>query len=200
MYHVAICDDDMLVRMLIRTAVERSGAECLISEFADGAELIDGYEGYDVLFLDIDMPVTDGHPFSFLLKPVDEEEIRSQFKEACEYGGERRQKGPLRFTACEGVVEMDVYDIYYMEYVGRKIRMVTKSGEYYLRGKITVLAQRMEAYGFAAPHKSFTVNLYHVKSIRGYDIHMMNGDIIPLSQKRSAQFRGRLGRRQAEYI
>lgn len=232
MYHVAICDDDMLVRMLIRTAVERSGAECLISEFADGAELIDGYEGYDVLFLDIDMPVTDGleaaavirktdravriiyvtgyedymsrsflvHPFSFLLKPVDEEEIRKQFREACEYGGEKGQKGPLHFTACEGVVEMDVYEIYYMEYVGRKIRMVTKSGEYYLRGKITVLAERMEAYGFAAPHKSFTVNLYHVKSIRGYDIHMMNGDIIPLSQKRSAQFRGRLGRQQAEYI
>ncbi|BDF32580.1 DNA-binding response regulator [Lachnospiraceae bacterium] len=232
MYHVAICDDDMLVRMLIRTAVERSGAECLISEFADGTDLIDGYEGYDVLFLDIDMPETDGleaaavirrtdhavriiyvtgyedymsrsflvHPFAFLLKPVDEEEIRSQFIEACDYGKERGREGPLHFAACEGVLEMDVYDIYYMEYVGRKIRMVTKNGEYFLRGKITELAERMEAYGFAAPHKSFTVNLYHVKSIRGYDIHMMNGDIIPLSQKRSAQFRGRLSRRQAEYI
>ena len=71
MYHVAICDDDMLVRMLIRTAVERSGAECLISEFADGAELIDGYEGYDVLFLDIDMPVTDGLEAAAVIRKTD---------------------------------------------------------------------------------------------------------------------------------
>lgn len=71
MYHVAICDDDMLVRMLIRTAVERSGAECLISEFADGADLIDGYKGYDVLFLDIDMPETDGLEAAAVIRRTD---------------------------------------------------------------------------------------------------------------------------------
>ena len=39
------------------------------------------------------------------------------------------------------------------------------------------------------PHKSFTVNLFYVKSIKGYDIIMMDGSIIPLSQKKSAEFR-----------
>lgn len=50
----------------------------------------------------------------------------------------------------------------------------------------------MEEYGFAMPHKSFSVNLYHVKAIRGYDIYMMDGSVLPLSQKKSAQFRERL--------
>ena len=51
------------------------------------------------------------------------------------------------------------------------------------------IARKMEQYGFYMPHKSFTVNLYHVKSIKGYDIFMMNGNIVPLSQKKSVIFR-----------
>ncbi len=50
----------------------------------------------------------------------------------------------------------------------------------------------METYGFAMPHKSFCVNLYQVKNIKGYDIFMMNGDTIPLSQKKSVEFRKKL--------
>ena len=69
-----------------------------------------------------------------------------------------------------------------------------------MRGKITEYLRRLEPYGFAAPHKSFIVNLYHVKAIQGYDIVMMNGDRIPLSQKRSSEFRAVLGRYQADRL
>ncbi len=39
------------------------------------------------------------------------------------------------------------------------------------------------------PHKSFVVNLYNVKSIKGYDIFMMDESVIPLSQKKSTEFK-----------
>ena len=53
----------------------------------------------------------------------------------------------------------------------------------------TDLAQVMEPYGFAMPHKSFVVNLYAVQRIHGYEITLTDGRVIPLSQKKSALFR-----------
>ena len=50
----------------------------------------------------------------------------------------------------------------------------------------------MEKYGFCMPHKSFVVNLYQVKSLKGYDITMMDGSVVPLSQKKSVEFREKL--------
>ena len=93
-----------------------------------------------------------------------------------------------------------VSDIYYLEYQNRKLRLVMKYGECMIRGKVSEFSKKMIPYGFASPHKSFVVNLYHVKAIRGYDIFMMNGDLIPLSQKRSTEFRGLLGKYQADRL
>ena len=36
------------------------------------------------------------------------------------------------------------------------------------------------------------MNLYHVKNIKGYEILMMNGEWIPLSQKQAVQFKEKL--------
>ena len=140
------------------------------------------------------------HPFSFLLKPVRREEIVRQIREALLYSKEEEIGKPLRFQALEGVEELPTSDIYYLEYQSRKLRFVTKQGEYMVRGRISEYLGKLAPYGFAAPHKSFVVNLLHVKAIRGYDIVMMNGDRIPLSQKRSVQFRGELGKYQTDRL
>ena len=47
----------------------------------------------------------------------------------------------------------------------------------------------MASLCFAVPHKSFVVNLYAVRQIKGYEISLTNGQQIPLSQKKSAGFR-----------
>lgn len=140
------------------------------------------------------------HPFSFLIKPVRQEEILRQVREALLYSGAEVQENLLRFQTTEGMEEFLASDIYYLEYQSRKLRFVTKQGESMVRGKISEYLEKLAPHGFASPHKSFTVNLYHVKAIRGYDIIMMNGDWVPLSQKRSAQFRGLLGKYQADWL
>ena len=229
MYRIAICDDDSGLRRFLRQTIEEERLPCVVDEFSDGVNLLKSYNqwaasdvcvgaseerGFDILFLDIDMPRMNGidtakkirttdrrvkiiyvtgyqdymgkafevHPFSFLVKPVKKKEI------------------PLRLQTTEGVEEFRASDIYYLEYVSRKLRFVTKKGESMVRGKISEYLERLEAYGFASPHKSFAVNLYHVKAIRGYDIIMMNGERIPLSQKRSVEFRGLLGKYQADRL
>ena len=56
-------------------------------------------------------------------------------------------------------------------------------------GRLKDVRDRMEEYGFASPHKSFVVNLGEIKNMRGYEIYMTNGTVIPLAQKQSPLFK-----------
>lgn len=42
------------------------------------------------------------------------------------------------------------------------------------------------------PHQSFIVNLKYVKDVKNYELLMVNGDMIPLSQKRAVLFKDAL--------
>lgn len=133
------------------------------------------------------------HAFGYLKKPVKKEDIFKQLTEVISYSRESEQAElSVNFKTIDGIVRMQPKEIYYFEYFNRKIKMNTSKGIFILKEKIMDIARRMEQYGFYMPHKSFTVNLYHVKSIKGYDIFMMNGNIIPLSQKKSVIFREKL--------
>jgi len=45
---------------------------------------------------------------------------------------------------------------------------------------------------FFMPHQSFIVNLKYVKDVKNYELLMVNGDRIPLSQKRAVLFKDAL--------
>lgn len=132
------------------------------------------------------------HAFAYLVKPVDKAKIQKILREALAYRSQEEPEKTVCFETENGLREIDIRDIYYFEYQGRRICMATKAGEIWLKDSINKIAQRMEAYGFLMPHKSFVVNLYHVKNLKGYDIYLTNGGIIPLSQKKSAEFRRKL--------
>lgn len=128
------------------------------------------------------------HAFAYLLKPLKAEELFAQLDEAFAYG----LAGPepeLEFLAKEGIVHIVPSRILCFEYLSRQVLMYTAEQVWHLKRQITELAQEMEAYGFAMPHKSFVVNLYAVQRIYGYEITLTDGRVIPLSQKKSAQFR-----------
>ena len=78
------------------------------------------------------------------------------------------------------------------EYRNRKVRLVTLAGEFWLRESIGAMEKRLAPYGFYMPHKSFVVNFFHVKNLKGYDITMSDGSLVPLSQKKSSVFREEL--------
>ena len=133
------------------------------------------------------------HAFGYLLKPVKQEKIWKQIEDALLWQEEEvPEVKQVEFTAVEGLVRLPVDMIYYFEYQNRRIYMKAKDTTYEMRGRISDIAGRMEEYGFSVPHKSFVVNLYHVKNIKGYEILMMNGEWIPLSQKQAVQFKEKL--------
>lgn len=128
------------------------------------------------------------HAFGYIVKPVKEHDIHHQLDEAISYMHEEVSE-ILEFNTTEGIARVDVKDIFYFEYKLRKVLMKTKDYTYTLKQKISEIASNMEEYSFVMPHKSFSINLHNVKSVKGYDIHMMDGSMIPLSQKKSTQFR-----------
>lgn len=84
-------------------------------------------------------------------------------------------------------------DIFYFEYMNRKIRIVTKEREYIcINEKISNIAKRMKPYGFAMCHQSFVVNLHKIEKIGAHELVMRNGDHVYLAQKRASAIRKEL--------
>lgn len=131
------------------------------------------------------------HAFAYLVKPIQREQLLDILREALEYTEEERDQ-ILKFETNQGFLEIGSKDIFYLEYQNRKIRMVTRAGDVWMKGSIRASEEKLRPYGFAAPHKSFVVNFYHVKNLKGYDIIMSDGSCVPLSQKKSALFREEL--------
>ena len=198
--------------------------------YESGEELINSNKEFHIIFLDIDMKGLDGietakkireydkkvkiiyvtnytdytysafsvHAFGYLVKPLNKKELYNQLDEALSYTEEISKN--LEFITSDGVIRIDTNSIYYFEYEQRKVIMKTIDKNYILKKKISEIGKDIQDYGFEMPHKSFVVNLYNIKTIKGYDVHMMDGSVIPLSQKKSSQFRDSLNRYLSKHI
>lgn len=131
------------------------------------------------------------HAFSYLLKPVSQQQVHQQLKEVFEYRNPFEITS-LTFETKEGVIHVKKDEILYFEYLNRKIYMYTKDMCYTLNGKISTLEKELELDGFYSPHKSFLVNMLAIYSIKGNDIYLSNQKTIPLSQKKAAAFKRQL--------
>lgn len=129
------------------------------------------------------------HAFSYLVKPVSKVNIHKMLAEAYAYYMEEETPVQVAFDTVLGNVIFDVKDIYYFEFVSRKVRICSKTGEFFVKAKLTDIYCKMKDFGFEMPHKSYVVNLFHIRSVMGNDIHMVNGDLVLLSQKKAAAFR-----------
>jgi hypothetical protein len=80
--------------------------------------------------------------------------------------------------------------ILYIETKNRNVLVHTEKETVEILMTITAMSEKLKDNPlFARPHVSFLVNLAWIKQVEGYNIVLKNGEIIPLSQKRSAVFR-----------
>ena len=129
------------------------------------------------------------HAFSYMVKPVSQKNIHKILAEAFEYYIEEEPPVQVEFETNEGSTILDIKDIYYFEFINRKVRICIKGGELLMKGKITDIYYKMHDYNFEMPHKSYVINMYHIRSVVGGDIYMTNGARVLLSQKKAAAFR-----------
>ncbi len=144
------------------------------------------------------------HAFAYLEKPVTMDKVKEQMDEILHLVDKEKEKPVIvKFEVISvteaGRVEtkiksFDVQDIYYFEYVNRKIRLKLKEEEYYFTGKMKNLIQKVQIYNFESCHQNYLVNLKFVSKIKGYDIYLEDKEQLPVSQKRSSDFRKKLNK------
>jgi DNA-binding LytR/AlgR family response regulator len=144
------------------------------------------------------------HAFAFLEKPVTKDSVERQLHEIIQYIQEEHGKiEVVNFEILEvteagelesSIKSFEVNDIFYFEYINRRIKIKLENEEYFFVDKMKDLADRMQKYNFEACHQSVLVNLRHIKNIKGYEVMLNNNDKLPVSQKKSAEFRKKLNK------
>ena len=134
------------------------------------------------------------HSFGYLVKPVDKGQFYQMMSDAIKKVQENILVDTVTFLSENNtIIHLPVMDIYYFEYVERKIKIVAKNQTYVcIKEKISAIAEKMEKYGFAMSHQSFVVNLYYVDKIYYQKLLMRNGDEVFLAQKRTASLKKKL--------
>lgn len=130
------------------------------------------------------------HAFDYLCKPIKEEAIYAVLNEAVRYLEEAEVSPEIFFKTSQGGINLRINEIYYFEYCARELSIVCERRRYTSASySLKQLYEKLCRYHFEMPHKSFIVNMLHIKDIKGADIRMDNGDTVPLAQKRSVAFK-----------
>lgn len=131
------------------------------------------------------------HAFDYISKPVKDKEIFKVLGEAVRYLDNAFEKQKCVLNTEDGIVTMEIEDIYYFEFLSRKVTIHTAKGNYRTSYSLKELYEKFSIYNFELPHKSFIVNMLYIKRIKGFDILLENGDIVPLAQKRAVEFKNK---------
>lgn len=222
---LAICDDEELVRIKLSTIINEYfksiKRQILVIDFRTGEEFLKSGIRFDVVFLDIEMPIINGietakklrkwdvnskiiyvtnnsnykdcaykvHAFDYISKPVTERTINNVLHDVVRYLDNTSENHKYAFKTDEGFKTLFLEDIYYFEYLARKVRIINLNGKYTASYSLKELYGRLNTFNFESPHKSYIVNMSYVKYIKGFDIIMENGDTIPLAQKKAVKFK-----------
>ena len=95
----------------------------------------------------------------------------------------------IEFLTNKGLKNIRLDKIIYFEFLDRKVTIKTETEVFSCKDSLYNILHLVENQGFSQPHKSFIINFREISKIKNYQLTMSNGDIIPLSQKRSRKFR-----------
>lgn len=130
------------------------------------------------------------HAFDYIIKPMNHENTFKVLNELFQMKPNLLNKeSTMIFKTERGLLEFNLHEIIFFERNVRKVFLTTEQKQYRIIHDFKTIKEQMIKYGFYTPHKSFVINLSQINSFKNYEIYMKNGSIIPLSQKKSAEFR-----------
>lgn len=228
MIKFAICDDEPamareLASYLARYLEEHEVTACSVSSFSSGRALLEAADGFDVIFLDIQMEEPDGmetarllrgqgnhsllvfvtvlmelvfdafqvEAYDYLTKPLDAARFARTMDRVLQTL-EQRTAASIVIQQGSGCEVVPLSDVVYCEVLGRKVYLHKKDGTvtgYYDR--LEQLERRMDRRFFRC-HRSYLVNLDHVRGCQAGQVLLSQGERIPVSRLRERDLTGAL--------
>lgn len=127
------------------------------------------------------------HPFAFLEKPINQDELIRNLEDFLNYSISTVVKNNIALKSNKGEIIICVQDILYFEYIGnRKLSLIKQNESLIVQGSVNEILQLLSPYHFISPHKSFIINTEQIERVQIPNIIMKNKDIIPISQKKQS--------------
>ena len=220
MIKFAICDDEPamareLAGYLARYLEEHEVTAYSVSNFSSGRALLEAADGFDVIFLDIQMEEPDGmetarllrgqgnhsllvfvtvlmelvfdafqvEAYDYLTKPLDAARFARTMDRVLQTL-EQRTAASIVIQQGSGCEVVPLSDVVYCEVLGRKVYLHKADGTitgYYDR--LEQLERRVDRRFFRC-HRSYLVNLDHVRGCQAGQVLLSQGERIPVSRLR----------------
>lgn len=194
---IAICDDEFKIRKELQEALSVYFTEKLIDaeifDFESGEDLLSSETAFDMAFLDIEMPTSNGVDTGKKLKQrlpniviIMITAYSEYLDDAFDLGAYRFLPKPLEITrlyrsldaallsmsskdiriicANNESVVISTKSIVYCESYKRKTRVVTTNGEYISKENLNSWKEKLNELNFCSPHTSFIINFNYIKS------------------------------------
>ncbi|MCI7145665.1 MAG: LytTR family DNA-binding domain-containing protein [Clostridiales bacterium] len=221
---IAICDDEKKIRVSLRDKIAaysiRNNLEISCSEYSTGDELLENYpEQTDVIFLDVEMPGTDGLKTaeeirkrdtsviivfltafsSFVFESFKVEAFRyllkplkdEEFTETMDAVADRLYGGEdkLNLEFQNEKYAVPYRDILTIEILGHKVWIRCNENTYRWNGSMVKLNEALDGKSFFMPHRSYIINMRKVDRYTNSEITMTDGSTVPLSRRRADAFK-----------
>jgi len=126
---------------------------------------------------------------SYIDDPISEKDCAKFIEHIRQILGYTSMYIAAEFLTDKGLRSIALSKILFFEFHNRKIRIKTKNSEYFCDDTLKNVLSLFGAHDFYQVHKAYIVNLKHVAGVKNYAITMNDESIVPLSQKKSSEFR-----------
>ena len=119
----------------------------------------------------------------FLIKPVKYYDFFLQMQRAVKVM-QNREDHYLTLSTKSGLHRLSVADLYYVESQGHNLIYHTARETYQIRGKISDAQVNLADQHFIRCNNGYLVNPKAIRTVNGYDITLLNDQVIPISHPR----------------
>ena len=124
--------------------------------------------------------------FRFLTKPVKPAKLIEALEAV---RAQNNNAKTIHISNAEGEYTINVSDILFIEAQNQQVLIQTNDGEFVQRCAISDFVDELAKYDFVSVHRSYLINLRHVKGLNKQEVTMEDGTVLPISRLRYKDFK-----------